>query len=89
MVVIRAVCFVASLIAMSEAAIAESYRLTNNALPYDHQIVVRNSDNAYIPPDTGNGDFRDYLNWLHAGNNPGSARVPPLPPRSPLPAQMR
>ena len=36
-----------------------------------------------IPNDPGNRDYRDYLDWLEAGNTPEPAPEP-LPPPPPL-----
>src|SRR5580765_7458810 len=35
--------------------------------------VIRRSDNAYIPNDTRNPDWRDYLTWVAAGNTVDAA----------------
>jgi hypothetical protein len=32
--------------------------------------IFRRSDGAWIPTDTGNADYREYLNWLAEGNTP-------------------
>lgn len=37
--------------------------------------VRRLSDGACIPPDAGNADWRDYQNWVDAGNTPEAADV--------------
>ena len=42
--------------------------------------ILRLADNAFIPPDTGNRDYREYLEWLDAGNTPEPAPIPPTPP---------
>lgn len=57
---------------------AAPYQLTNNSLPADGQIVLRQSDHAFIPPDPRNGDFAAYQAWVSAGNVPDPA--PSLPP---------
>jgi hypothetical protein len=41
--------------------------------------ILRISDNAYIPQDPGNRDYREYLDWLDAGNTPEPAPPPPAP----------
>lgn len=41
-------------------------------------IIVRDSDNAFIPTDSGNRDYREYLDWVAQGNTP-NPYVPPAP----------
>jgi len=50
------------------------YKLT--ALP---TTVQRLSDNAFIPFDVGNRDYRLYLTWLAEGNEPEPYIAPPPP----------
>ena len=50
------------------------YKLLN----YDNNTVLRLADNAYIPFDDRNGDYREYQAWLAEGNTPEAAD--PLPP---------
>jgi hypothetical protein len=52
------------------------YQLTNS------DCVIRLSDLTGIPSDPGNRDYREYLDWLEAGNTPEPAPAPPLPPPS-------
>jgi hypothetical protein len=43
--------------------------------------IIRLSDGAAIPFDPGNRDYREYLEYLEAGNTPEPAPAPPpLPP---------
>jgi hypothetical protein len=51
-----------------------TYQLTTSA------SILRLADNAFIPPDTGNRDYCDYLAWLEEGNTPEPAPVPPVSP---------
>jgi len=44
--------------------------------------ILRLSDGAFIPNDPGNRDYREYLDWLDAGNTPEPAPAPPPPPPS-------
>jgi hypothetical protein len=44
--------------------------------------IKRLSDGAFIPNDPGNRDYREYLDWLDAGNTPEPAPAPPPPPPS-------
>jgi hypothetical protein len=39
-------------------------------------IVVREADNAFIPPDPTNADYAIFLDWVHAGNVPTQAAGP-------------
>ena len=45
------------------------YKLKNNlsGIPY---MVERLSDNAFIPFDQANADYKEYLKWLSEGNTP-------------------
>ncbi len=49
-----------------------SYQLTNCG-------VLRLADNANIPADPRNRDWREYQDWLDAGNQPLPAEPPPEP----------
>ncbi len=46
------------------------YRIKNDANGKP-ELIVRVFDNARIPVDVNNGDYREYLDWLTAGNIPG------------------
>lgn len=41
-------------------------------------IILRISDNVYIPTDLGNEDYKAYLQWLEAGNTPLPADPEPV-----------
>ena len=49
------------------------YQLTNSP------TIIRLADHASIPPDPGNTDYREYLEWVEAGNTPEPAPEPPAP----------
>jgi hypothetical protein len=51
-----------------------TYQLTTG------DTILRLADNAFIPPDPGNRDYREYLEWVDAGNTPEPAPEPePIP----------
>ena len=41
--------------------------------------IFRLADNAFIPPDEANTDYREYLAWKEAGNTPEPAPEPEPP----------
>lgn len=43
------------------------YKLTN------HNVVIKVSDNSFIPMDEANTDYQAYLKWLEDGNTPEPA----------------
>jgi hypothetical protein len=47
-----------------------TYQLTTST------SIIRLSDGAFIPPDPANRDYREYLDWLDAGNTPLPAPEP-------------
>ena len=49
------------------------YQLTSG------DTILRLADNAYIPQAPGNRDYREYLDWLEAGNTPEPAPETPAP----------
>lgn len=50
-----------------------TYQLTSG------DTIIRLSDNAFIPADPGNRDYREYLEFLEAGGVPEPAPAPPPP----------
>ena len=50
-----------------------AYQLTTG------DTILRLSDNAFIPADPSNRDYREYQAWLAEGNTPDPAPAPPLP----------
>lgn len=47
------------------------YRLLKNIYGIDRtDMILRVSDNAYIPNDSGNCDWQVYQEWLALGNIP-------------------
>ena len=57
------------------------YQLTSG------DTILRLTDNAFIPADNGNRDYREYLEWLDAGNTP--LPPDPTPEPEPLTAQQK
>jgi len=49
------------------------YKLTTDRFTGMIHIVVRLSDNAFIPFDPANTDYQEYLKWLAEGNEPEPA----------------
>ena len=47
------------------------YKLTDNTQ------IIRISDGAFIPADSANSDYANYLEWVEEGNTPEAADVPP------------
>ena len=41
--------------------------------------IIRIEDRAFIPKDTGNKDYVEYLAWLEEGNTPEAADPEPEP----------
>lgn len=52
--------------------------MSDYSLTANNNIVVRNSDQVYIPNDPNNVDWQRYEAWLFAGNTP-DPYVPPPP----------
>jgi hypothetical protein len=48
--------------------------------------ILRIADNAFIPADLANTDYRAYLAWVGAGNTPNPAPEP-APVAEPTPAE--
>lgn len=57
-----------------------TYQLTQN------DTILRLADNAFIPLDPANTDYREYLAWLNEGNTPEPAPIPEPAPE-PTPAE--
>ena len=46
------------------------YKLTLSPFSQEAIAVIRFSDNAFIPFDSANTDYAEYLEWLAEGNTP-------------------
>ena len=46
-------------------------------LTADPDVIVRDEDGAFIPTDSDNVDYQDYLAWLDEGNEP-TPYTPPV-----------
>jgi len=58
------------------------YKLTTNS-----ELILRLSDNAWIPPHPLCKDYQEYLKWLEEGNTP--LPPDPIPEPEPLTAQQK
>ncbi len=60
------------------SALAAEYKLQSGG-----DGIVRVEDGAFIPATLGNRDWREYQDWIAAGNTPLAADLPPQPPPDP------
>ena len=52
------------------------YKLLNDIVTGEiAKVVIRTTDNAFIPCDPANTDYQQYLEWLAEGNEPEAADV--------------
>ena len=50
------------------------YKKVNNLIENKGtEVILRTTDNAYIPFDPANTDYQEYLEWLAEGNQPEPA----------------
>jgi hypothetical protein len=58
------------------------YKLTNFPikLPGQLDLILRTTDNLFIPSDPQNSQYREYLAWIAEGNTPEPADPLPTPP---------
>ena len=50
-----------------------TYKIINNFLTKEAELILRIEDNAFIPMDNANSDYQEYLKWLEEGNTPEPA----------------
>lgn len=53
-----------------------AYQTYNNPITGEPESIKRLADNAFIPFDSDNRDYVEYLAWLDAGNTPAPADAP-------------
>lgn len=51
----------------------QPYQLVVDPVTGSTNAIFRRADAAYIPPDTNNKDYNDFLTWQSAGNTPDPA----------------
>ena len=52
----------------------ENYKLVEDTPQGEpSNLIIRLSDDAYIPKDEANTDYQEYLEWLAKGNTPEEA----------------
>jgi hypothetical protein len=49
------------------------YKLQTNKYGESVSVVIRTTDDAFIPFDPANTDYQEYLKWLAEGNTPEPA----------------
>ena len=49
------------------------YKLCPNFMGSPAQCIIRTTDGALIPMDSGNTDYKEYLKWVAEGNTPEPA----------------
>ena len=46
------------------------YKLFVDPMSQQHRYVIKIAEGLFIPIDTGNRDYQEYLEWLAEGNEP-------------------
>ena len=49
------------------------YKKINDENSIEANVILRTTDNTFIPKDEANTDYQEYLEWVAEGNTPEEA----------------